>query len=202
MPTTTATDQAIALFQQHGSILRTRQALALGIHPRTLYALRDQGVLDRLGRGLYRLADSPPLTRPDLVTVALKVPRAVICAVSALAFHELTTQIPHVVDLALSKGHEAPHLDHPPIRVFHFSGPAWSEGTQTHTLDGVDVRIYAPAKSVADAFKLRNQIGIDIAVEALKAFREHESFDLGELRRYAHICRVANVMRPYLEALI
>ena len=119
---------AITLFRQHGGTLRTAVALRLGIHPRTLYAMRDSGLLEQLSRGLYRLAELPPLSNPDLVTVALKVPQAVICLVSALAFHELTTQIAHVVDIALHNRAERPRLDYPPLRISWFSGPAWSEG--------------------------------------------------------------------------
>jgi len=200
--TTESGQQAIELFREHGGILRTSEALRLGIHPRTLYALRDAGVLEQLSRGLYRLAEMPPLVHPDLVTVALRVPQAVICMLSALAFHELTTQIPHAVHIALEGGSEAPRLDYPPLRVFWFSGPAWSEGIETHTLDGAPVRIYGPAKSVADAFKYRNKVGLDVALEALRLYRRHPAFDVGELLRYARVCRVKNVIRPYLEALL
>ena len=193
---------AVALFQSHGGILRTAEALRLGIHPRTLYAMRDSGVLERLSRGLYRLADLPPLSNPDLVTVALKVPRAVICLASALAFHELTTQIPHVVDVALHGRTARPRLDYPPLRVFRFSGPAWTEGVETHQIDDVSVRIYGPEKSVADSFKYRRKIGLDIALEALKLYRQHPGFDVSRLMHYARICRIENLIRPYLEALL
>jgi len=200
--TTESGQQAIELFREHGGILRTSEALRLGIHPRTLYALRDAGVLEQLSRGLYRLAEMPPLVHPDLVTVALRVPQAVICMLSALAFHELTTQIPHAVHIALENQAEAPRLDYPPLRVFWFSGPAWSEGIETHTLDGAPVRMYDPAKSVADAFKYRNKVGLDVALEALRLYRRHPAFDVGELLRYARVCRVENVIKPYLEALL
>jgi len=193
---------AIAQFRQHGGILRTVEALRLGIHPRTLYAMRDSGALERLSRGLYRLADLPPLSNPDLVTVALKIPQAIVCLVSALSFHELTTQIPHVVDVALSRGSERPRLEYPPLRIFWFSGPAWSEGVETYPIDDVPVRIYSPAKSVADVFKYRGKIGLDVALEALKRYRRHSSFAVGELLHYARICRVEKVMKPYLEALL
>jgi predicted transcriptional regulator of viral defense system len=194
--------KAIERFREQGGILRTSEALRLGIHPRTLYALRDAGVLEQLSRGLYRLSELPPLDHPDLVTVALRVPRAVICLLSALAFHELTTQIPHAVHVALKRGTETPRLDHPPLRVFKFSGPAWSEGIETYALDGVPVRIYCPAKSVADAFKYRNKIGLDVALESLTLYRRHGVFDVSELLRYARVCRVETVIRPYLEALL
>jgi predicted transcriptional regulator of viral defense system len=193
---------AITLFRQHGGTLRTAEALRLGIHPRTLYRMRDSGVLERLSRGLYRLAEMPPLSNPDLVIVALKVPQAVICLISALAFHELTTQIPHAVDAALHNRAERPRLDYPPLRIFWFSGPAWSEGIETHLIDDTAVRIYSPAKSVADSFKFRRKIGLDVALEALKLYRQHDSFDVSKLLHYARICRVQKVMKPYLEALL
>ena len=193
---------ALDLFRQHGGTLRTAQALRLGIHPRTLYALRDSGALQRLSRGLYRLADLPPLSNPDLVLVARKVPQAVICLISALAFHELTIQVPHAVDVALRSGSARPTLDYPPLRTFWFSGPAWSEGVAVHQIDDTPVRIYGPEKSVADSFKYRRKIGLDVAVEALKLYRQHREFDVGKLLHCASICRVEKVMRPYLEALL
>ena len=194
--------RAIEIFREHGGMLRTREALRLGIHPRVLYALRDSGALEELSRGLYRLAELPPLTNPDLVTVALKVPGAVICLISALAFHELTTQVPHAVDIALNKGDEPPRLDYPPLRLFWFSGPAYSEGVDTHVIDGTPVRIYSPEKTIADCFKLRRRVGLDVALEALKAYCQRPGFDPAGLLHYARICRVESVIKPYLEALL
>lgn len=198
----TSVQRAIALFSQHGGVLRTSEALALGIHPRTLYGMRDTGLLVQLGRGLYRLTDLPPLSAPDLVTVALKAPQAVICLVSALAFHELTTQIPHAVDIAVHNQAERPRLDYPPVRVFWFSGPAWSEGVETYTVDDAPIRIYGPAKSLADAFKYRRKIGLDVALEALKLYIQRRDLDVDALLHYGRICRVERVMQPYLEALL
>lgn len=202
MATLESVQNTITIFRQHGGALRTAEALRLGIHPRTLYAMRDSGVLERLSRGLYRLADLPPLSHPDLVTVALKIPKAVICLVSALAFHELTTQVPHAVDIALHSRAERPRLDYPPLRIFWFSGYAWSEGIETHIVDNIPIRIYGPEKSVADCFKYRRKIGLDIALEALKLYRQRRDFDIDNLLRYARICRVETVMRSYLEALL
>ncbi len=193
--------KAIALFEQHG-ILRTGEVLRLGIHSRTLYAMRDAGILDQLSRGLYRLADLPPLTNPDLVTVALKIPRAVICLVSALAYHELTTQVPHAVDIALPNRAERPRLDYPPLRLFWFSGSAWSEGIEIHQIDDIPVRIYGPEKSVTDSFKYRRKIGQEVVLEALKLYRQRRDFEVDKLLYYARICRVESVIRPYLETLL
>jgi predicted transcriptional regulator of viral defense system len=193
---------ALELFRRHGGTLRTAEALRLGIHPRTLYGLRDSGALSQLSRGLFRLADLPPLSDPDLVTVALKVPQAVICLVSALAFHDLTAQVPHRVDIALRPNSSRPTLDYPPLRTFWFSGLAWSEGVETHGVDGTPVRIYSPAKSVADSFKYRRKIGLDTALDALRLYHQSGDFRIEVLLRFARVCRVEKIMRPYLEAML
>ncbi|MCC7355381.1 MAG: type IV toxin-antitoxin system AbiEi family antitoxin domain-containing protein [Anaerolineae bacterium] len=193
---------ALNLFRQHGGTLHTREALRLGIHPRTLYALRDSGALQQLSRGLYRLADLPPLANPDFVIVARKLPQAVVCLVSALAFHDLTTQAPHMVNVALRSGSSRPTLDYPPLRLFWFSGLAWSEGVEVHRIDDTPVRLYGPAKSVADCFKYRHKLGLDIALEAMRLYRRRRDFQVDTLLQCACICRVEKVMRPYLEALL
>ncbi len=195
-------DRASAIFKKHGGFLRTAQALRAGIHPETLYAMRDSGALEVVSRGVYRLADSSPLGNPDLVTVATRVPRGVICLISALAFHELTTQIPHDVHVALQRGAEEPRLDHPPIKTYRFTGEAFTEGVEIHELDGVGVRIYSPEKTLADCFKFRNKVGLDTAVEAIRFYRERRSINADDLMRYAAICRVKKVIRPYIEAIL
>ena len=192
--------RARSIFRQHGGVLRTKEALRLGIHPETLYKMRDSGALACLGRGLYRLSDLPPLGSPDLVTVGMKVPSGVICLISALAFHELTTEIPHEVYLALPRGTETPRLDHPPLRVFWFA--VFEFGVEAHRLDGKQVRIYSPERTIADCFKYRNKIGLDTAREALKLYLERRKKNLDALLEAAEVCRVAKVMRPYLEALV
>jgi predicted transcriptional regulator of viral defense system len=183
-------------------MMRTQEALGAGIHPRTLYALRDAGVLERLTRGVYRLAAATPLGNPDLVTVALRAPDSVICLVSALAFHELTTQIPHEVCVAIPRGAEPPHLDHPPLRTFWFTGKAFTEGIESHRLDGMTIRIYNREKTLADCFKYRNKIGLDTTLEALRLYRQQRRVNVESLMRFAEVCRVASVMRPYLEATL
>ena len=177
------------------------EALAAGVRRSDLYALRDSGALTQLSRGVYRLASLPELEAPDLVTVALRVPSGVVCLISALAFHELTTQIPHAVDIALARGTERPRIDYPPVHYHWFSSSAFSSGIDTHTVDGTKVRVYNAEKCVADAFKYRNKLGTDIAVEALKAWRSRRGARIESLLEQARICRVERVMRPYLEAL-
>ena len=193
---------AASVFREHGGVLRTMEAVRYGVHPRTLYAMRDAGLLERVGRGVYRLADLPPLGDPDLVAVALRVPQGVLCLISALAFHEIATQIPHEVYVALKRGAERPRLEHPPVRVFWFTGRAFMEGIETHTLDGVGVRVYGAAKTVADCFKYRNKLGLDTAIESLRFFLKEKRGSPDDLVRFARVCRVEKVMRPYIEALL
>ena len=195
-------DKAVAAFKECGGILRTAQALRAGIHPSTLYAMRDDGRLETVSRGMYRLADGEPLGNPDLVTVATRIPLGVVCLISALSFHELTTQIPHEVHVALPRGAEEPRLDYPPIRTYRFSGEAFTEGIEIHELDGVSVRIYNPEKTLADCFKFRNKIGLDTAVEAVRFYRERMPLKVNDLIDYASICRVKKIIRPYLEAIL
>lgn len=195
-------DRAVAVFKKKGGILRTGQALRAGIHPSTLYAMRDGGTLEMVSRGVFRLAGSEPLGNPDLVTVATRVQSGVICLISALAFHEITTQIPHEVHVALQRGAETPRLEYPPIKMYWFKGQAFTSGVETHQLDGVDIRIYSPEKTLADCFKFRNKIGLDTAVEAVRFYRERRGVNVDALMRYAAICRVEKVMRPYLEAIL
>jgi predicted transcriptional regulator of viral defense system len=195
-------DRAVAIFKKHGGILRTAQALRAGIHPSTLYTMRDVGTLEVVSRGVFRLAGSEPLGNPDLVTVATRVPSGVICLISALSFHQITTQIPHEVHVALQRGAELPRLEYPPIKIYWFKDQAFTAGVDTHKLDGVDIRIYSPEKTLADCFKFRNKIGLDTAVEAVRFYRERRSVNVDALIRYAAICRVEKVMRPYLQAIL
>lgn len=189
------------VFRRAGGVLRTSQAQRAGIHPRDIYALRDNGVLECVSRGVYRLADLPPLAEPDLVTVALRVPRGVVALISALRYHGLTTEIPHEISIALPKGTARPRLDWPPLQVHWLSGEMFDFGIETHDLDGVPVRIYGAAKTVADCFKFRSQLGIGVAVEALRLGLEEQCFTPAEALHAAKVCRVGAVVRPYLEAL-
>ena len=197
-----ALDRAAEVFRSNGGILRTSKAIGAGIHPRTLYAMRDAGLVERLARGLYRLSGMPPLGNPDLVAVAGKVPNGVICLVSALAYHEITDEIPHEVHLALARGAEPPRMEHPPVRIFWFKGRAFSQGIEEHMVDNTRVRIYSAEKTIADCFKYRNRIGTDVAVGALRSYFSRGRPRLDEVMKFARICRVANVLRPYMEALL
>jgi len=201
-PNNQSTEDAQEIFRGQGGMLRTSQALALGIHPRTLYEMRDNGVLERLERGLYRLGDMQPLSDPDLVTVARKIPNGVICLISALHFHDLTSQIPHRVNVAIERGNQQPRIKHPPIKIYPFSRAAFTEGIETHTVDNTSVQIYSPEKTIADSFKYRNKIGQDTVLEALDLYKSNYRLRPRELMKYAKVCRVEKVMRPYLEVIL
>lgn len=191
---------AEATFRAYGGQLRMSEAVRHGITPYTLYTLRDRGIVELVSRGVYRLAELPPLSDPDLVTVGLRYPDAVVCLVSALAYHGITTRIPHEVSVAVTQMSRLPSLDYPPVRAHRFSKASYSAGIETHRIDGAKVKIYNRDKTVADCFKFRNRIGMDIVLEALRLHRERNGLDLGALLGYARACRVEKVMWPYLEA--
>ena len=161
-----AIQKALKSFEKRGGMLRMAEAMRLGIHRNTLYRMVEENLVERISRGLYRLADAEPLGNPDLVTVAAKVPDGVICLISALAFHNLTTQIPHEVYLAIARNSEPPRIDYPPIRTFRFSGKAFTEGIERPLVDGIRTPIYCREKTIADCFKFRNQVGLDSELEA------------------------------------
>ncbi len=194
-----ATDRATHLIRQHGGVIRTGKAIQAGIHPRTLYQMRDNGLLEQLSRGVYRLTGQKAVSDPDLIIVATRVPKAVICLISALSFHEMTTQIPHAISIALAQGSDTPRLDYPPISIHRFSKEALLAGVDVHHIDDVPVRVYSPEKTLADCFKFRNKIGMEVVLEALKIYKLRKEFKAGEILKYAKICRVENIMRPYLE---
>lgn len=197
-----AIKRATNILRDRGGMIRMADAVRAGIHRNTLRAMLQAGKIERLTRGLYRLQDGPAMSDPDLMTVAEKVPKGVLCLISALAYHKMTTQIPHEVYLAISRNSEPPRLDYPPLRIFRFSGEAFSAGIRRERLDGVAVRVYDREKTLADCFKYRNKIGMDTVLEALRFYRELGKPKVDALLHYAKICRVASVMRPYLEAIV
>ncbi len=195
-------EKALRLFRRRGGMLRTGQAIRLGIHPRTLYALRDKGELEQLGRGLFRLSTARPLRNPDLIPIAVRVPRGVVCLISALAYHDLTTQVPHAIDLALPTHAQVPKTGGIPIRVFWFSERSYRSGIEVVRMDRVPIRIYSVEKTIADCFKYRNKIGLDVAIEALRTYKQRKRRrNIQALMKFAQIDRVLRVMRPYMEAI-
>jgi len=199
-PQPSHTDRLLRLAQQKG-LLRPSDLAALGIPRVYLTRLTAGGKLAKTGRGLYQLAETPLSESESLAIVAARAPQAVFCLLTALQFHELTTQLPRQVWIALPQGSHAPRMEYPPIKLIQYTGDAFTQGIETHRSDQVDIRVYSVAKTVADCFKHRNKIGLDVALEALKDARSQKKASADDLWRYAKICRVANVMRPYLEAV-
>jgi predicted transcriptional regulator of viral defense system len=182
-------------------ILRARDAEQNGIARTYLKMAVARGLLTRVGRGLYTLAEAEATEQRSLVEVVKRVPDGVVCLLSALQFHGLTTQSPSEVWLAIGEKARKPKAEYPPLRIVRFSGKAQTEGVAEQEIEGVTVRVTNPAKTVADCFKYRNKIGLDVALEALRDCRRKRKATADELWRYAKVCRVTNVMRPYLEAV-
>ncbi len=192
--------QVLELLKRSG-VLRPRDLRPLGISGVYLNKLFAQGVLDRPSRGLYTLADSEPSENRSIVEAAKLVPNGAICLLSALRFHNLTTESPFEVWLAISRKARLPKVDYPVLRIVRYSGEAISFGLQVHEIEGVEVRVYSPAKTVADCFKYRNKIGLDVAIEALRDCLSQRKATVDELWAAAKVCRMSNVIRPYLEAV-
>lgn len=170
--------------------------------PRTLFAdLTQQGLLERIGRGLYRLPESEPSEHHSFVEVAVRVPRAVISLLSALQFHEIGTQNPHQVWITIDVKARSPRLEYPPLRVMRASGKSLMTGIEVHKIEGHRVSIYSAEKTIVDCFKYRNKIGLDIGLEALKEAVKKKRIKIDTLWKYAEICRITNVIKPYIEAL-
>ena len=183
------------------TLLRPSDAVAHGRSRQYLAQLAQKGLLDKVARGLYALPQRQPSQFASLAEIAIKHPKAQVCLLSALAFHGLTTQAPFEVWIAIDNKARAPRIDHPPLRIVRFSGAALSEGVEVHPIEGIDVRVTSVAKTIADCFKFRNKIGLDVALEALKEAWRDKRVTMDELWHFGQICRVHNVMRPYLESL-
>ncbi len=196
----THTSRLLHLVHQKG-MLRPSDLDEIGVPRVYLTRLTANGHLEKAGRGLYRLPENTLSEHESLIAVATRVPQAVFCLLTALQFHELTTQLPHQIWIAMPRGSHTPKIGYPPVKMIQFSGEAYTQGIEVHERDQVTLRVYGIAKTIADCFKHRNKIGLDVALEALKDARSRKKVSADDLWRYAKICRVANVMRPYLEAV-
>ena len=194
------TERVLALAHRHG-VLRPRDLAPHGIPREYLTRLHAQGVLERPARGIYVLADAEADEHQSLLEACKRVPHGVVCLLSALRFHGLTTQAPFEVWLGIDAKARLPKVEYPPLRIVRFSGPALTEGVKEHVIRGVTVRVTGAARTVVDCFKYRNKVGLDVALEALRDCRKKRKATVDELHRAAQDRRMANVMRPYLEAL-
>lgn len=197
---TSHTQQVLDLASQKG-LLRTSDLDAIRAPRVVLTRLTAAGLLEKVGRGLYRLPGTQGSEFESLATVATKVPQAVFCLLTALQFHELTTQLPRQVWIAMPRGSHPPRIDYPPIKMVQFTSDVYTAGIEEIERDGVRLRVYSVAKTVADCFKHRNKIGLDVALEALKDARASSKASVDDIWHFAKICRVANVMRPYMESI-
>lgn len=198
MPTNA--EKVLALARKRG-ILRTRDLAAKGIPRVTLTRLEQAGLLDRIGRGLYSLPDVDASEHHALVAATRRVPQGIVCLLSALRFHGMTTQQPFEVWMAIDRKARRPAVDYPPLRIVRFAGAALTDRIQSHRIEGVSVRVTDPARTVADCFRYRNKIGVDVAIEALRDYRRLRKGSMDALAKAARARRVAAIMRPYLEAL-
>jgi len=184
------------------TLLRARDLVAAGLPTVALTRLVAAGKLERVGRGIYSLPDAQMSEYRSLAEVAIRAPRGVVCLISALRVHDIGTQAPHEVWLAIPQGSLPPRLDKPTLRVVRMSAASLSEGVDLIHVDGIDVAVFDVAKTIADCFKFRNKIGLDVALEALREGWHQRKFTLDRLWHYAKVDRVANVMRPYVEAVV
>lgn len=193
----------IEIFYKHNGWLRMSEALKHGISRYTLYSLLDKGIIEQVSRGVYCLTNLPGVSNPDLFAVASRCPKAVICLISALSFHEITTQIPHRVDIAIPRNSYRPRIDWPPTCVHEFSDQAYQMGIEEHNMGGMIVKIYDMEKTLVDCFRFRNIYGgIGIVIEALEFYRDEKEVNYKKIMEYAKICRVDKSMQPYLEKIL
>lgn len=198
MPNRTQREQALQIARRKG-ILSASEATRRGIHSQVLFRLVAEGILERVGSGRYRLTDAPISEHHSLIMAATAVPNGVICLFSALNFHKIGTTVPSSVWIALDRRARIPTVEWPPLRVVRFGGMALTAGVEIHTLEGIPIQVYGIAKTIADLFKYRNKIGLDVALEALKEVWSEGRVQMDELMDFARVCRVERVIRPYLE---
>ena len=201
-PTEDAVTATERIFEAHEGVMRTSEALEAGVHRRTLYWMRDHQMLETLSRGVYALASAPLPENPDVAAVMRRIPKAVLCLVSALDYHGIGTQIPHSVQVALPRNVRPPRIGRPRVEVFNMAQAAYSAGVETHTMAGAEIRVFSVAKTVADCFRYRSRIGRDVAIEALQEVVRERKATPAQIMEFARIDRVASVMDPYVRALL
>lgn len=194
--------QQVIKFIQAQSVVRPRDLTERGLPKDYLYILEKEGIIERVGRGLYQWPDKDLGRHQSLVEVSKLAPKAVVALLSALNYHNMTTQNPHKIWLAIDGKAWRPEISYPPVRFVTMSGEALHAGVEEHSIDGVLIKVFCPAKTVADCFKYRNKVGLDVALEALREGWSARKFTMDELLCYAEVCRVKKVMQPYIESLV
>lgn len=198
----TKQDQIIEFIKKNGGFTSSAELIKGGFYKAVIYSALKAGLINRVRHGVYSLATTLDLSNPDLVTASILVPNGVICLITALSFYEVTDEIPRQIDIAVTKGYRNKQTDKLPLKLYYFSRETWKQGVEEHNIDGQNIRIYSLAKTLADCFKFRNKIGMDIARSALKNALEQKKVNHRDIMKYASICRVKNIIKPILETLI
>lgn len=194
-------DQVLEIIRKRGMV-KAADIEAQGISRNYLYMLYKTGFLQKIARGLYTVKDAPFTEHSSIIEIAKRVPRAVLCLVSALHFYQVTTRVPHEIWIALPRGVWRPKIDYPPINITFMSTRAYEYGVENHIINGSTIKVYSLSKTVADCFKFRNKVGLDVAIEALRESLRAHKVTVDELMKAAHICSVSKIIRPYLEAMV
>lgn len=192
---------ALKITKEKG-IVRPRELEEYGVKREHIQRMVERGLLERAARGLYRIPNADFSVNVSIAEAGKRVPNGVVCLLSALRYYDLTTVSPHVVWMAVERTSKTPKIEWPPIKIMKFSGGAFDHGVEVITIDNVQVKVYSPAKTVADCFKYRNKIGMDVALEALKDCRRQRKCSIDEIWKYAEIDRVSNIIKPYLESIV
>ena len=195
-------EELVDFFRSNSGIVRFSAILKAGFHPDSLKTLEKEKKIEKIARGLYKLTNYDFGEYPDLVIASFQAPRGVICLVSALSFHEATIEIPKYVDIAIPKGSHTYRIKYPPVRFYRFDSKAWETGVEEHKIEGYKIKIYNLAKTIADCFKFRNKIGINVARESLKVAITEKKVRVDKIMQYAKICRVDTIIKPILEAIL
>lgn len=197
-----SSEELVNFFKSNNGIVRFSAILKAGFHPDSLNTLEKEKKVEKIARGLYNLANYDFGEHPDLVIASLQAPRGVICLLSALSFHEATVEIPKYVDIAIPRGTHANRIKYPPVRFYRFDSKAWKAGIEEHKIEGYKIKVYNLAKTIADCFKFRNKIGMNVARESLKVVITEKNIKPKEIMQYAKICRVSGIIKPILEAML
>jgi len=192
----------IDFIKRRGGLAGYAEIIEAGFNKAILKTILDSGRIHKIDRGLYRISEGSSLSNPDLVAVSIKAPKGVLCLLSALAFHEATDEIPRWVDIAIPRGTRANRIKYPPVRFYRFAPKVWEVGIEGHEIGGHKVKVYNLAKTIADSFKFRSKIGIDVARDALKTAITEKNIKPKEVMHYAKVCRVNNIIKPILEAML
>ena len=194
--------ELINFLKKKGGMVSYARIIDAGFNKALLKTSLNSGRINRIDRGLYSLSEGVSFPNPDLTAISIRVPKGVVCLFSALAFHEVTTEIPQFVGIAIARGAHANKIKYPPVKFYRFASKAWEAGIEEHKVKGYKIRVYSLAKTIADCFKFRNKIGVDVARDALKVAVKEKGIKPTEIIQYAKICRVDKLLKPILEAML